>query len=117
MDTLAIKSKWFALHDLKWKAQDMERRARDTINEYLQAGGITPWTDCMTKYGCGKPWLGPDCCRDDIAYLTTQRLEIQKALLSIQDDLGSDHHPSFTFDELRAVIDGALEPEVIYIAV
>ena len=38
MDTLALKSKWFALQDLKWKAEDMERRARDTINEYLSAG-------------------------------------------------------------------------------
>ena len=109
MDTLALKSKWFAIQDLKWKAHDMEERARRTINEYLSAGATMPWPDCMAKYGCGKIWLGPDCCRDDITYLTTQRLEIQNALSAIQRDLGIDHHPSFTFDELRAVIDGALD--------
>ena len=100
MDQLTLKSKWFTLDDLKWKAQSMEERARSTINLYLQMGGRKPWTECLAQYGCGKTWLGPDPCRDDIAYLTTQR---------IQDDLGIDHAPSFTFDELRAVIDGALD--------
>ena len=109
MDTLTLKSKWFAIHDLKWKAQDMEHRARETLNGYLSAGGARPWTDCMAQFGCGKQWLGPDLCRDDIAYLTTQRLEIQQALSTIQQDLGIEHAPSFTFDELRTVIDGALD--------